>query len=284
MIPERSFTRATILERLRETLSRREPIVACGAGVGIIAKCAEVAGVDFIMVISSGRSRHLGVPTTVNIGNSTDMTIAMFAEIDNVVNDTPIVGGIEGTDGSRRRLTRTLDQFKSLGFDGITNFPTAGSFPGWGESRRDVGEGIDREFELIELARDRDLFTVGQAYVSDHARSLAAAGADVVVARCGLTFGGSNGPEGIDTSIAEAAGHVQELLEAARSENPEVIVIAQGGPISTPGDTDELYRLCDVQGIVGESAIERIPVERYVRQEIKNLKTQELRASARALA
>ena len=30
MIPERSFTRATILERLRETLNRQEPIVACG--------------------------------------------------------------------------------------------------------------------------------------------------------------------------------------------------------------------------------------------------------------
>ncbi len=242
MIPERNFTRAAILDRLRRTLSRQEPIVACGAGVGIVAKCAEIAGIDFILVISSGRSRHLGVPTTVNIGNSTDMTIAMLPEIDNVVNDTPIVGGIEGTDGSRRRLTRTIDQFKALGFDGITNFPTAGSFPGWGESRRDVGEGIDREFELIELSRQRDLFTVGQAYVKDHARSLAAAGADVLVARCGLTFGGSNGPGGIDTSIAEAAQHVQELLEAARDESPEIIVLAQGGPISTPADTDVLYR------------------------------------------
>ena len=106
----------------------------------------------------------------------------------------------------------------------------------------------------------------------------------MLVARCGLTFGGSNGQEGIDTSIAEAAEHVQELLEAARGENPEIIVLAQGGPISTPADTDELYRLCDAQGVVGESAIERIPIERYVSAEIHNLKTQELRASARALA
>lgn len=284
MIPERNNTRAAILENLRQTLSRQEPIVACGAGVGIVAKCAELAGADFILVISSGKSRHLGVPTTVNIGNSTEMTVAMLPEIDNVVNATPIVGGIEGTDGSRRRLARTIDQFQALGFDGITNFPTAGSFPGWGNSRSDVGEGMEREWELIELSRQRDLFTVGHAYVEDHARSLAAAGADVLVARCGLTLGGSNGPEGIDTSIAEAAVHVQELLEAARSENPEVIVLAQGGPISTPADTDELYRLCDAQGILGESAIERIPIERYVRQEIRNLKTQELRASARAIA
>lgn len=284
MIPERSFTRAAILDRLRATLAGREPIVAAAAGVGIIAKCAELARADLILVLASGRSRHLGVPTTVNIGNATAMTLEMYPEIDNVVERTPIIGGAEATDGSRRRLTRVLQQYRDVGFDGIGNFPTTGAFPGWGVARRDVGEGTEREYELISLAREADFFTVAHAYVAEHARALAAAGADVLVARCGLTIGGMSGPVGVDASLEQAAEHVQSLIEVARAENPELIVLAQGGPLARPDDTDFLYAQTDAQGILGESAIERIPVEEYVSGAIRDLKTQELRPSARLLA
>ncbi len=284
MIPERSFTRASIVERLRATIAKREPVIAAAAGVGIIAKCAEIAGADLIVVLASGKSRHLGVPTTVNIGNATAMTLEMFPEIDNVVDATPVVGGAEATDGSRRRLTRTLAQFREIGFDGISNFPTTGAFPGWGVARRDVGEGTEREYELIQLARESEFFTVAHAYVIEHARALAAAGADVLVARCGLTIGGRSGPAAGDASLVSAAQHVQTLLEAARAENPDVIVIAQGGPFARPDDTDFLYEHTDAQGFLGESAIERIPVEEYVTGAIRDLKSQELRMSARVLA
>ena len=284
MIPERAFTHDSILELLRVTLERREPIVAAAAGVGIVAKCAEVAGADLIVVLASGKSRNMGVPTTVNIGNATSMTIEMYPEIDNVVERTPIVGGIEATDGSRRRLSRTIAQYRELGFDGISNFPTAGSFPGWGASRKDVGEGIEREYELVSLARQAGLFTLAHAYVAEDARALAAAGADALVARCGLTIGGMSGAVGVDTSLEQAAEHVQSLIEAARSESPRVIVLAQGGPFARPADTDFLYERTDAQGILGESAIERIPIEEYVSAAIRDLKTQGLSPSARALA
>lgn len=284
MIPERALTHDSILERLRATLERREPIVAAAAGVGIVAKCAEVAGADLIVLLASGKSRNMGVPTTVNIGNATSMTIEMYPEIDNVVERTPIVGGIEATDGSRRRLSRTIAQYRDLGFDGIGNFPTAGSFPGWGSSRKDVGEGIEREYELISLARQAGLFTLAHAYVAEDARALAAAGADALVARCGLTIGGMSGAVGVDTSLEQAAEHVQSLIDAARSESPQVIVLAQGGPFARPADTDFLYERTDAQGILGESAIERIPIEEYVSAAIRDLKTQGLSPSARALA
>ena len=284
MIAERSFTRGSILERLRSTLTRREPVVAASAGVGIVAKCAELAGADLILVLASCKSRHLGVPTTVNIGNATTMTLEMYPEIDNVVDRTPIIGGAEATDGSRRRLTRVLAQYRELGFDGISNFPTAGSFPGWRDSRKDIGEGIEREYELVKLARQAEFFTVAHAYVSEDARGLAAAGADVLVARCGLTVGGMSGPAGVDVTLARAAEHVQTLLEAARSENPEVIVLAQGGPFARATDTDYLYEHSHAQGILGESAIERIPIEEYVCAAIRDLKTQRLSPSARAAA
>jgi predicted TIM-barrel enzyme len=208
----------------------------------------------------------------------------MFPEIDNVVERTPVVGGAEATDGTRRRLTRTIAEYREAGFDGIGNFPTTGAFPGWGVARRDVGEGTEREYELISRAREVDFFTVAHAYIGEHARALAAAGADVLVARCGLTVGGMSGPVGVDASVEQGVEHVQSLIEVARAENPELIVLAQGGPFARPEDTDYLYAQSDAQGILGESAIERIPVEEYVSGAIRDLKTQELRPSARLLA
>ena len=58
-------------------------------------------------------------------------------------------------------------------------------------------------------------------------------------------------------------------------------MLAHGGPFARPDDTDLLYAQTDAQGILGESAIERIPVEEYVSGVIRDLKAQELRPSAR---
>lgn len=277
-IPERSFTRQAILERLRDTLGRGEPIVAASAGAGIIARCAEVAGADLIVVVCTGYSRMWGIPTTVALGNATSMTLDTFPQIDNVVDRTPIVGGIEATDPSRRRLPRVLQQFRDLGFDGVTNFPSVGAIPAWERVRTEVGQGIEREYELIELARQREIFTMGCAFSAEQAQGLAAAGADVMVARCGPTVGGLTGPREPELSRDQAVAHVQAIIEAARTENPDVICLAHGGPFATPADTDYLYRHTDAQGFLGESSIERIPIEEGVRAEIAALKAQTLQA------
>lgn len=281
-VPEREFTRAEILSRLSATLQSGKPLVTVAAGVGIIAKCAEIGGVDLIFVQANSKSRNIGVPTSIYIGNPIDMTLDMFPEIDNVVDRTPVIAGIDATDGQRRRLPRVLDEYLSRGINGITNFPTALAYTGtWGRARNDVGMGSDRELELLSLARDRGVFTVGQAYDVTFAGELAAAGADLIIARCGLTQGGMVGPSADAASSLDVAGaseHVQAVLESARANNPDVLVIAHGGPFARPADTGYLYAHSDVQGIHAESAIERIPVEEYVAAEIASFKSPSLRA------
>ena len=56
-------------------------------------------------------------------------------------------------------------------------------------------------------------------------------------------------------------------------------MLAHGGPFARPADTEYLYANSDVQGILGESAIERIPVEEYVAAEIRAFKSPTLRIS-----
>lgn len=280
-VAARTFTRAEILARLASTLTRNEPIVAAGAGVGIVAKCAEIGGADLIFLHANSKSRNLGVPTTIYLGNPIDMTLAMFPEIDNVVDRTPIVAGIDATDGQRRRLGAVVERYAELGINGVDNFPSAfGLNDYWARARNDVGMGSNREVELMGLAREFDLLAVGQTYSPGFAEELAAGGADVVVARCGLTQGGMVGPSpsaGSSLSLEKATEHVQEILEAVRRGNPDAYVLAHGGPFATPADTEYLYANSDVQGILGESAIERIPVEQYVKAEIESFKSPVLR-------
>jgi predicted TIM-barrel enzyme len=279
-IPTRSFTRVGILERLNATIGRGEPIIAVSAGAGIVAKCAEIGGVDLLLVVCTGRSRHLGVPTTTTLGNANAITLATYPQIDNVVDRTPIIGGVEATDPTRRRLATVIEEYREVGFDGITNFPSAGAVPSWGKARSDVGQGIEREYELIERCRALDIFTVGMAFSAEQARALAAAGADVLVARCGLTAGGMSGPKEPLIPLESAAGYVQEIIDAGHAENPEVICLAHGGPLVTPEDTEFLYQRTDVQGFLGESSIERLPIEIGVARAARDYKAQPLRASA----
>ena len=126
MRSERPFSRGDVVDRLRMTLSMGKPIVAAAASVGIVAKCAEIAGIDMIVVLCSGRSRQFGVPTTDRLGNATSMVLEMFPEIHNVTWRTPVIGGAEASDGTRHRLDDIVSEYRRLGMDGITNYPATG--------------------------------------------------------------------------------------------------------------------------------------------------------------
>ncbi len=90
---------------------------------------------------------------------------------------------------------------------------------------------------------------------------MARAGADVLIPHMGLTTKGSIGAKSALT-LAESATRVQELADAAKAVNPDVLVLCHGGPISEPADVR--YVLDHTRGIVGffgASSIERLPTE-----------------------
>jgi predicted TIM-barrel enzyme len=49
-------------------------------------------------------------------------------------------------------------------------------------------------------------------------------------------------------------------------------VLAHGGAIAEPEDTEYLYQQTDAQGFVGASSIERLPIERAIRATVEGLK------------
>ncbi len=267
-------TRKEILQRLQKTIGEKKPIVAAGSSAGIIAKCAELGGADLIMVYSSGRERLRGRQTNI-VENSNEETLKMFDEIQGVVQEAPIIGGIHATESPGDDLTKILKRFVNTGFSGIINFPTFGFFDdkNWRKSREAEGIGFSREIELIRLAHEMDMFTMAYVFFPADAKAMAEVGVDCMVAHVGGTAGGLVGFDAIAAPLKDAAALVQKIIKATKKVNPDIICLAHGGPIVFPKDARYIYEHTDAVGFVGASSIERIPVERAVQKAVEEFKS-----------
>src|SRR5260221_13903127 len=95
------------------------------------------------------------------------------------------------------------------------------------------------------------------------------AGPDVVVAHLGLTTKGSIGATTAVT-LEQAPTKVQAIADAAKSVNPDVIVLCHGGPISEPSDAEYvLHRTKGGHGFYGASNMGRVPVEKAITETMK---------------
>ena len=141
----RPFARAEILERLAATRKRREPIVLGGAGIGLVAKAADRAGIDILMAYNTGPFRmdgHGSLAGYLAYGDANAITLELARKILPVVENTPVVGGIGAAD-PYRDVGLLIDEFVRAGFSGITNVPTAGLYDG--TFRRQYAERIGAE-------------------------------------------------------------------------------------------------------------------------------------------
>ncbi len=263
--------RGEILQGLRSSIKSGKPVLAAGCSCGLVAKAAELGGADLIIVYSTGKSRLMGLPTS-RIGDSNAVTLDMCHELLNVVQDTPIIGGIEATDPTRMDLEKLLGRFLQAGYSGVINFPTIGIFDRYRKIREQVGFGFDRELELIKLARRQDVFTMAYVFSPEDAEKMAEAGVDCIVGHVGPTTGGLVGFTYEDSKEA-AISVLAEILQAAKSINPDIIPLAHGGPFATPEDTRYLYENTESVGFVGASSIERIPLEKAVTETVKEFKS-----------
>lgn len=272
MALEHTFSRAEVLGRLRTTIREGRPILGAGCSNGLVAKCAEAGGADLLIVYSTGRSRMMGLPTTP-IGHANPVTLEMYDELANVVNDTPIIGGVEAADPTYMSLKRLVRLFREKGYAGVINFPTVATSPERAAMREDVGLGYSREVEMVRVARSLDYFSMAYVFTVEQARRMAAAGVDVQVAHVGWTVGGLAGrSRDRAPSFEYAAEQVQAMIDVTLQEQPECICLAHGGPYAGPDDTRQLYSQTSALGFVGASSIERIPIERAVREAVAAFK------------
>ncbi len=269
------MNRQEILSKFRAQIAAGVPIIGGGAGTGISAKSAEAGGIDLLVIYNSGRFRMAGRGSLSGLlayGDANAIVMEMANEVLPVVKHTPVLAGVNGTDPFRI-MGYFLKQVKEIGFAGVQNFPTVGLIDGvFRANLEETGMGYGPEVDMIRLAHEMDLLTSPYVFDTDQAKAMAAAGADILVPHMGLTTSGTIGAQTALT-LEQAAVKVQELADAAKSVNPDILCLCHGGPIANPADAQ--YILNNTEGIVGfygASSIERFPTEVGIRKQTEDFK------------
>lgn len=266
---------AAALTRLRNTVADGGTIIGAGAGSGISAKFAEVGGVDLIIVYNSGRYRMAGRGSLAGMmpyGDANAIVLEMAGEVLPIVEDTPVLAGVCGTDPFRL-MDKHLDAILSTGFAGVQNFPTVGLIDGnFRKNLEETGMGFNLEIGMIASAAEKGLLTAPYVFDAVQAEAMAGVGADVIVIHVGLTVSGSIGAA-TAPSMEDSIDLIQRLGDAARSVKDDLLVLFHGGPIADPEDVAYvLQHTTGTHGFFGASSVERLPVEVAITERMKQFK------------
>jgi predicted TIM-barrel enzyme len=271
------YTRTEIIDRLQDTVSKGQAIIAAGAGSGISAKFIEKGGADLIIIYNSGRFRMMGHGSTAGLmaygdANAIAMEIGEY-EVLPIVEEIPVICGVHATD-PRRRMWHWLGKVKDMGFSGVNNFPTHtivdGHFRGVLE---ETGMSVKKEFEMVALARRMDMFSIVYVGSPEEAVEMAKAGADAIIAHVGTTVGGSIGVTNAVVSWDHTIQQTQAIIDAAKTVRNDIFYLCHGGPINTPEDADRVIQATDCVGFVGASSLERMSVEESLTNLTKQFKS-----------
>jgi len=196
----------------------------------------------------------------------------MAAEVLPVVRQTPVLAGVNGTDPFRD-MDAFLDEIKASGFSGVQNFPTVGLIDGtFRANLEETGMSYALEVQMIGKARAKDLLTTPYVFNEKDAAAMAQAGADIIVCHMGLTTGGSIGAE-TALKLKQCPALIDAWAAAALAVNPQILVLAHGGPIAEPEDADYILKATQrCHGFYGASSMERLPVERALIEQTRKFK------------
>ena len=268
-------TRKEVLDHLKAQIKAGTPVVGAGAGTGLSAKFIEAGGADLIIIYNSGRFRMAGRGSLAGLmpyGDANQVVVEMAREVLPIVNTVGVLAGVCGTDPFRI-MPKFLAELKNMGFCGVQNFPTVGLIDGtFRDNLEETGMGYDKEVEMIREAHELDLLTTPYVFSVSEAELMTKAGADVLVAHMGLTSSGSIGAK-TGKTLEQCVELIQNIADAAKKINQDIIVLCHGGPIAEPKDASfVLSKTKGVHGFFGASSMERLPVEVAITERTKEFK------------
>src|SRR5437899_108587 len=150
-----AFSRDECLARLHDQVAAGRPIIGGGAGIGLSAKCAEAGGIDLIIIYNSGRFRMAGRGSLSGLmpyGDANQIVLDMAREVLPIVQQTPVLAGVCGTDPFRI-MKHFLREVQAAGFSGVQNFPTVGLIDGvFRQNLEETGMGYGQEVDMVRTA------------------------------------------------------------------------------------------------------------------------------------
>jgi len=265
---------------LNPSSQRKDFIVGAAIGSGAIALAAVEGGADFILALNAGRFRIMGAASTLSMlpvreSNSFSMSFA----VDELLNrcPVPVYFGASVMTPSWS-IHRILDTIEEYGFPGIVNFPTCAHYPPvMRQALEAAGFGFSLEIALLKAARKRGILTMAHLKTKQQARAAARAGVDMVCYNFGWNAGGELGFES-RLNLQEATWHAREVSRVVKRYRPTTMFLLEGGPIEDPAQLAVIYQEAEIDGYVGGSTIDRLPLEISVKNRTSHFKSAALMA------
>jgi predicted TIM-barrel enzyme len=270
------FTRQEIADRFKDEIQKGHAIFDAFAGTGISAKFAEVGGADMVTTHILARFRMAGLSSMagyLSIADANAVTLELGKrDIIPVIKSTPVMAGLLGADPTRN-MDYFLDEIIAAGFSGIMNCPTLALVDGnFRRTLEETGVKYDMEVEMIRIGHQKGLYTKAFCTTPEEALKMVKAGCDNIIAHGGNTSGGSIGSKTV-TPVDAMVGLIQPIIDAVKQKKSDVIVTCHGGATETPDDVRTLLdRVKGLDGYVGGSTAERIPVEKSITEAIRGFK------------
>jgi predicted TIM-barrel enzyme len=276
------YTREEIVSKLNKEVQSGRAIFDAFAGTGISAKFAEVGGADMITTHVLARFRMAGLSSMAGYLPIADANAVTFdlgkRDIIPVVKSTPVMAGLLGADPTRD-MECFMDEIMAAGFSGLLNCPTIALIDGiFRKALEETGLTFDKEVEMIAIAHRKGLFTKAFCTTPEEALKMLGGGCDNIIAHGGNSSGGSIGSK-TTTSLDDMVGLVQNIADAVKAKKPKTLVTCHGGATVTPQDVQYLLeKTKGVDGYVGGSTAERLPVEKGITEAVKGFKNVKLQS------
>ena len=270
------YSRQEFLDRLWKGIKAGKPLVMTGAGSGICAKFIERGGVDILGVYNTGYFRMQGYGSLAGMLPMADANEMVYQcgrrEILPQVKEVPVIAGLNGVD-VLRDMRLFLEDCKRIGFSGVHNFPTVAWFDGeFRKTLEKTGLGYQMEIDMLNIARELDLLTIGYAFNEVDAETIMKEAApDIFIFHAGITRGGSTG-YAESRGLEEMAERTRAHYKIAKKIKPDVILLAHGAALVNPEDGQYMLDHTDCHGVQLGSSIERMAVERPLEERAASFK------------
>ncbi len=265
-------SREEIMNKLRKKKEDRIPIFIASAGSGLVAQLLEKAGVDCINTFSGARLRANGMGTMAMmwpILDSNKQTLDYTREdIMPAIKGDSFVCGCLNPNDPLKDMRMVLNQCKEMGVYSASNIGPSISYVDQDSEIYRVlnksGITLDHEIEMLKLAKEMDMVSIGLAFTMEDARRIVSeAQPDVFCFHCGTTQGGLKGYDSGE-KIEQAAERIEAANQELRKLMPDVLLIAHGSALVNPPDFQYVLDNTSCDGIWTGSSTERIPIEQAV--------------------
>ncbi len=259
------YHEADVVNMLKQEVEKGKMLFMPNCGCGLTAKLQEAGGADIICVSATSYWRMKGqgsLSPLMPYSNINEVFKILAPEIVANVQNKPIVAQTGATNPLYPH-EKHLQEIWDAGIDGVNPFMINIYGSAVMEQMAQIDMGWDREVDFIGAAHKKDMFSLAYAFTPDEARIFAEVGCPAISSHVGSTVGGLKGAKS-NLTLDEATELSQQIFDAAKAVNPDIICFAHGGPMKGPEEAKYVVSRTDAVGFIGGSAAERMPIEKAV--------------------